>query len=93
MDIAVAERDETQAQCLFERHQQEIFRRTDHLFAGLMTFQWLAGIVAALWISDVDSSTGSSVVVTAAKRIKMDCGSVRMQPAATMGRTSRRRKR
>ena len=36
---------------LFERHQQEIYRRTDHLFAGLMTFQWLGGIVAALWIS------------------------------------------
>jgi two-component system sensor histidine kinase/response regulator len=33
-----------------EQHQL-IHIRTDRLFAGLMLFQWLAGIVAALWIS------------------------------------------
>jgi two-component system, sensor histidine kinase and response regulator len=31
--------------------QQLIYQRTDRLFAGLMLFQWLAGIAAALWIS------------------------------------------
>src|SRR5207245_7813404 len=36
---------------LFEEHRQSIFRRTDHLFARLMIFQWLAAIAAALWIS------------------------------------------
>src|SRR5437762_1997086 len=36
---------------LFNEHKQIILRHTDHLFAGLMTFQWLLGIVAAFIIS------------------------------------------
>jgi len=36
---------------LFEQSQRDIHRRTDRLFAGLMAFQWLAGIVFALWVS------------------------------------------
>ncbi len=28
-----------------------IHHRTDRLFAGLMAFQWLMGIVFALWVS------------------------------------------
>src|SRR5438094_5157232 len=36
---------------LASRQQQLIYRRTARLFAGLMLFQWLAGIAAALWIS------------------------------------------
>ncbi len=36
---------------LFEEHQQRIFTRTDRLFAGLMVFQWVAGIVAAVLVS------------------------------------------
>ena len=36
---------------LFSEHQQTIYRNTDHLFAVLMMVQWVAGIVAALWIS------------------------------------------
>jgi two-component system sensor histidine kinase/response regulator len=32
-------------------HQARIYTRTSRLFAVLMTFQWLAGIVAALWLS------------------------------------------
>ena len=46
--------DEATAQrtrALTEEHQQRIFIRTDRLFAGLMIFQWLAGIAAAYWIS------------------------------------------
>src|SRR5262249_8945644 len=39
------------AEELFRQHQGVIFRRTDRLFAGLMVFQWLGGIAAALWIS------------------------------------------
>ena len=39
------------AQELFEQHRQSIFRDTDRWFAGLMAFQWLAGIAAAFWIS------------------------------------------
>ena len=36
---------------LFREHQQTIYQNTDHLFAVLMIVQWVAGIVAALWIS------------------------------------------
>jgi signal transduction histidine kinase len=36
---------------LFARYQLEIHQRTDRLFAGLMGFQWIAGIVFALWVS------------------------------------------
>jgi PAS domain S-box-containing protein len=36
---------------LFEQHRQEIFRNTDRLFAKLMLFQWVAGILIALFVS------------------------------------------
>src|SRR5438874_2436027 len=36
---------------LASQQQLLIYQRTDRLFAGLMLFQWLAGIAAALWIS------------------------------------------
>src|SRR5262249_54365855 len=36
---------------LFDEHQRSIFKRTDRMFAGLLTFQWLASVIAAAWIS------------------------------------------
>jgi two-component system sensor histidine kinase/response regulator len=39
------------AGALFARYQQEIYKHTDRLFAGLMGFQWIAGIIFALWVS------------------------------------------
>src|SRR5437868_15173600 len=36
---------------LTSQQHQLTYRRTDRLFAGLMLFQWLAGIAAAVWIS------------------------------------------
>lgn len=36
---------------LFRAAENDLHRHTDHLFARLMIVQWLAGIVAALWIS------------------------------------------
>src|SRR5437868_1211376 len=36
---------------LFEAYQRDIYKQTDRLFAGLMGFQWIAGIVFALWVS------------------------------------------
>ena len=36
---------------LFNEHQQDIHKRTDHMFAVLMTLQWVGGVVAAYWIS------------------------------------------
>jgi signal transduction histidine kinase/CheY-like chemotaxis protein/HPt (histidine-containing phosphotransfer) domain-containing protein len=39
------------ADTLLHKQQQTIYRRTDRMFAGLMTFQWLVAIIAALVIS------------------------------------------
>src|SRR4051794_13171092 len=39
------------AEELFRVHQQAVYQRTDKTFAILMVLQWVAGIVAALWIS------------------------------------------
>ena len=36
---------------LFEENRQQIYARTDRLFAMLMVFQWLLGIAFALWVS------------------------------------------
>lgn len=36
---------------LFAEARHDIHRRTDRLFAGLMAFQWVMGIVFALWVS------------------------------------------
>src|SRR5438093_3672276 len=36
---------------LFEEYQSDLHQRTDRLFAGLLGFQWIAGILFALWIS------------------------------------------
>src|SRR3954454_24631305 len=36
---------------LFAAYRQDIYTSTDRLFAGLMGFQWIAGIVFALWVS------------------------------------------
>jgi diguanylate cyclase (GGDEF)-like protein/PAS domain S-box-containing protein len=40
-----------QAEQIYARHQQQIYRQTDRMFAVLMAIQWLAGIAAALLIS------------------------------------------
>ena len=36
---------------IFDDHKQLVYRRTDRMFAGLMTLQWVAGVAAALWLS------------------------------------------
>jgi two-component system sensor histidine kinase/response regulator len=36
---------------LLDQQRQKIYCSTDRMFAGLMLFQWLAGIGAAIWIS------------------------------------------
>jgi PAS domain S-box-containing protein len=41
----------SRAQQLFETHQFKICKRTDQMFAVLMTLQWFGGIVAAYWVS------------------------------------------
>ena len=47
-DAALAQK-RGQELCL--KHQDEIHRQTDRLFAGLLLVQWIAGIALALWIS------------------------------------------
>ena len=39
------------AAVLLGEHRQTIFRQTDRLFAGLLAFEWLAGVGCALWLS------------------------------------------
>ena len=39
------------ARALFAAYQQDLHKQTDRLFAGLMGFQWIAGILFALWVS------------------------------------------
>jgi len=39
------------ASALFAAYQKDTYERTDRLFAGLMAFQWVLGIVFALWVS------------------------------------------
>lgn len=36
---------------LFTSYQRDIHRHTDRLFAGLMAFQWILGIIFAVWVS------------------------------------------
>ncbi|WDI43419.1 ATP-binding protein [Bremerella sp. P1] len=36
---------------LLDEHRDSIYRRTDHMFAWLMFFQWIAGIGIAMWVS------------------------------------------
>ena len=47
IDAGIARRAEE----LFQRHQLDIYKSTDRLFAQLMFWQWIAGIIAALAIS------------------------------------------
>jgi two-component system sensor histidine kinase HydH len=35
----------------FQNHCQQVWQRTDRMFAGLMALQWLAGIGVAFWIT------------------------------------------
>jgi len=47
---------------LFEQHQQTILRNTDRLFARLMFFQWIAGILIALFVAPLTWAGQSSQV-------------------------------
>ena len=49
--VAVAIPSASLATELYESHRQNIYRRTDHMFAALMVVQWVFGIIAAVFIS------------------------------------------
>ena len=38
----------SRAEALFNRHRDWLLRETDRLFAGLLAFQWLMTVVAAV---------------------------------------------
>jgi signal transduction histidine kinase len=58
LDPAVSAR--RRADILLGEYQSDIYHRTDRLFAWLMGFQWIAGIVFALWVSPLAWSGTSS---------------------------------
>ena len=49
--LAISQTIEQRTDVLLKEGQQQIYRRTDRMFAGLMLFQWVAAILAALVIS------------------------------------------
>src|SRR6266567_3615801 len=50
-ELKVSESRTLRADSLFKQSQNAIYRRVDRLFAGLMIFQWIGGLIAALVIS------------------------------------------
>ena len=57
-----ANRSADRAEELFDQHRHEIYRNTDRLFAQLMFFQWLAGILMAVMLTPRTWSGESSTV-------------------------------
>ncbi len=57
LEVKIHER----AEVLFQNHQEQIYKRTDRLFSGLLAFEWIASIIIALtispraWSGEVDS--------------------------------------
>jgi hypothetical protein len=51
MELDFETRLDSRAAAILTGDQRHIFERTDRLFAALMLFQWVAAILAALWIS------------------------------------------
>ncbi|HYC71750.1 MAG TPA: response regulator [Opitutaceae bacterium] len=47
---------------IWSKHRDQIYRRTDRLFGGLMLVQWAAAVAGALWISPRTWIGGSSQV-------------------------------
>jgi signal transduction histidine kinase/CheY-like chemotaxis protein len=50
------------AERLFRDDYRQVLCRTDRLFAGLLLFEWLAGIAAALWLSPLTWTGATSQV-------------------------------
>jgi two-component system, sensor histidine kinase and response regulator len=46
-----AQPDLARVQAVYQEMEARLYRRTDRMFAGLLVFQWLAGIAFAVWLS------------------------------------------
>ena len=62
MENNLSASEASDAKKIFRDHQQLIYRRTDRMFAGLMSVQWLAAITIAVWVSPRTWEGGSSEV-------------------------------
>jgi signal transduction histidine kinase len=51
IDPTIPHSQSERATRLLEESKDQIYKRTDRMFAWLMVFQWLAGVAAAVWIS------------------------------------------
>jgi len=79
---------------LFHEHQQRLFVRTDRMFATLLLFQWMAGIVTAVCISPRAWAGANShvhphvwaAVVLAGVVISLPIGLAVFQPGKTLTR-------
>jgi len=73
---------EQRAEFLLQQRKQAIYRRTDRMFGGLMIFQWVAGIVAALVVSPwAWAGTSSSLHIHVWEAVLLG-GAVTVFPAA-----------
>ena len=62
LNAPVANDTDEYAEKLFQQHWQEIIRNTDRLFGKLMLFQWIGGILIALFVSPLTWAGQSSAV-------------------------------
>jgi two-component system, sensor histidine kinase and response regulator len=51
---------DARARQLAHEAEMEVYRRTDRMFAGLLAFQWIAGIAVAKWLSPLTWSGAES---------------------------------
>ncbi|KAF0250094.1 MAG: protein kinase domain-containing protein [bacterium] len=51
IDVELHSKMVSRAEELFQQQQQQVFERTDRLFGKLLVFEWIVGIITAIWIS------------------------------------------
>jgi PAS domain S-box-containing protein len=61
-NLSASQSESSTTKAIFREHERLIYIRTDRMFAGLLTLQWLASIIIALWISPRTWAGGSSQI-------------------------------
>ncbi|KAF0247059.1 MAG: protein kinase domain-containing protein [bacterium] len=62
LDVEIQKKISSRTTELFNNQQQQVFERTDRLFAKLLIFQWLVGIGISIWLSPY-AWKGSTIAV------------------------------